>query len=161
MLVESDEKARRCTTMSVTKTPSKLENGVLVRDFVTKDVTTYEMDAPKDADFRLDMSYHDLDRDKIIRSALTVELFGVNGTSKQHLHDFFIYNLDNRSTIIADVVFPKALFSQYTKLSLQLTCSQSLLLITMTPYHAKVHDIDVGEISLFTLRKGDTLNYRL
>lgn len=42
-----------------------------------------------------------------------------------------------------------------------MSSSESLLLITMIPSYAKVHDVDVGETSLFTLRSGDTLNYRL
>lgn len=129
--------------MSVTKTPSKLENGVLVREFATKEVTSFDLDAPKDMDFRLDMSYHDMDRDKVVKSSLTAELFGVNGTSKHSLHKFIVQNLQNESTVITDIVFPKTLFSQYTKLALQLVSNDSLLLITMTPVFAKVHEVDV------------------
>jgi hypothetical protein len=72
MLVESDEKARRCTTMSVSKTPNALENGVLIRDFVTKNISSFEVAAPKDMDLRFDLSYHELDRSKVIKSSLTV-----------------------------------------------------------------------------------------
>lgn len=147
--------------MSVSKTPSTLANGVLVRDFVTKEITSFDLESPKDMDLRLDMSYHDLDRDRVVKSTLTIELFGVNGTTTKSLHRFVIQNLENKTTVIADAVFPKALFSQFTKLRLQFVSNDALLLVTMTPAYAKVHDVDIGETSLFTLKGGDVLNYRL
>ena len=58
LLVESEEKARRCTTMMVSKTPDRLENRVTVRDFVGTSTSNFAVTVDKGTDLRIDLSFH-------------------------------------------------------------------------------------------------------
>ena len=97
----------------------------------------------------------------MIGSELSVQLSGSLNGSKQVIHKYIVQNIDKKPTINVNTIFPQPLISSYTDLSIQLTSSKDLLLATIVKTDTRTHDIDIDEMSLFTLKSGESLEYKL
>lgn len=131
-------------------------------DFLEPNGTvTYEFNSIPDSDFRIEFSAHDIAFQKLENTTgVRVGLVGYVKSERKTLENIALFVDDEKEYIDFSAVFKKPR-EKYDKMELEMRGVGNTLIIQTNFVASDTQEVEFGEESYFSLKKGEKIKYHL